>query len=141
MQRHQHPANASVSHRVSHGNLHINVAGEFALSHVSAVHGLLERHYADCKRVFIDVRDVEGLTPLAQVHFKAGMPSLAPDPHKIFFKGKTGFDLALNGHRVLITPEAPQQHAHSHHAHGHHGHGHACKNNCPNCKCKNKKAV
>ena len=92
MQHHSLPSPSNVSHRLSHGNLHINVAGEFALPHVSAVHGLLERHFADCKRVFIDVRDVEGLTPLAQVHFKAVMPRLAPDPHKIFFKGKTGFD-------------------------------------------------
>ena len=134
MQHHSLPSPSNVSHRLSHGNLHINVAGEFALPHVSAVHGLLERHYADCKRVFIDVRDVASLTPLAQVHFKAVMPSLAPDSHKIFFKGKTGFDLALNGHRVLITPDAPQ----AKHGHNHHAHGLVCKNNCPNCKCKHK---
>ena len=131
------PSISGVSHRLSHGNLHINLAGEFGMSHSSAVLGLLERHYAACNKIFIDVRKVDQPNPLARGHFQKTMPRLAPDPRKVFFKGKAGFSLALNGNRVLITPDHGAGHNHEH-EHHHHQPGHVCKNNCPNCKCKHK---
>lgn len=45
-------------------------------------------------------------------------------PERIIFKGKTGFALAVSGHRVLIVPEKK----------------HTCCGNCANCTCKRSKA-
>lgn len=85
----------------------------------------LLRHYRqNCKRIFIDVREIADPREAAVTALKSSFFQTDISPERIIFKGKTGFALAVSGHRVLIVPEKK----------------HTCCGNCANCTCKRSKA-
>ena len=88
---------------------------------------LLQRYYQSCKRIFIDVREVEQPNPVAAAALKAAFLHADYEPQQIVFKGNSGFALAVSGNKVLLVPEKKPE-------------GHVCRGNCAHCRCGHKKA-
>ena len=116
-----------VSHRFSHENLHIRFNTRFDPPQVDILINLLQRYHQSCKRIFIDVRQVEQPNPLAVTALKTAFLHAAYEPQRIVFKGNSGFALAVSGNRVLIVPEKKRE-------------KHVCRGNCANCRCGHKKS-
>ncbi|WP_022655488.1 hypothetical protein [uncultured Desulfovibrio sp.] len=115
-----------VSHRFSHENLHIRLNTRFDPPQASILISLLQRYHQSCKRIFIDVRQVEYPDPLAATALKTAFLHASYEPQRIVFKGNSGFALAVSGNRVLIVPEKKRE-------------KHVCRGNCANCRCGHKK--
>lgn len=113
-----------LSYRFSHENLHIRVNQHFDLPQAGILISLLRHYRQNCKRIFIDVRDIGTPHEAAVSALKSSFLHTDISPDRIIFKGKTGFALAVSGNRVLIVPEKK----------------HTCRGNCANCACKHKKA-
>ena len=94
-----------VSHRFSHDNLHIRFNSRFDPPQASVLINLLQRYYQSCKRIFIDVREVEQPNPVAAAALKAAFLHADYEPQQIVFKGNSGFALAISGNKVLLVPE------------------------------------
>ena len=94
-----------VSHRFSHDNLHIRFNSRFDPPQASVLINLLQRYYQSCKRIFIDVREVEQPNPVAAAALKAAFLHADYEPQQIVFKGNSGFALAVSGNKVLLVPE------------------------------------
>lgn len=116
-----------VSHRFSHDNLHIRFNSSFDPPQASVLINLLQRYYQSCKRIFIDVREVEQPNPVAAAALKAAFLHADYEPQQIVFKGNSGFALAISGNKVLLVPEKKPE-------------GHVCRGNCAHCRCGHKKA-
>ena len=116
-----------VSHRFSHDNLHIRFNSRFDPPQASVLINLLHRYYQSCKRIFIDVREVEQPNPVAAAALKAAFLHADYEPQQIVFKGNSGFALAISGNKVLLVPEKKPE-------------GHVCRGNCAHCRCGHKKA-
>ena len=112
-----------LSHRFSHDNLHISVSSPFDPPQASALIELLQCNQANCKRIFIDVRHVTDPHPSAIDTLKTTLLLGNLSAERIVFKGKSGFDMAVSGNRVLIEQKKK----------------HVCKGNCANCKCGHHK--
>ena len=122
----QHPVvtdHAGLSHRFSHDNLHISVSSRFDPPQANALIKLLQCNQANCKRIFIDVRHVADPHPSAVDALKTSLLLGGLSTERIVFKGKSGFDMAVTGNRVLIEQKKE----------------HVCKGNCANCKCGHHK--
>ena len=89
-----------VAHRISHDNLHIKCAS-FNQDQANTVMGLMQKFHSACRKIFIDVRDVQPKESVA-ANFKASLQKSTIAPSQIFFKGQSGFDLAINGNRILL---------------------------------------
>ena len=112
-----------VTHRFSHDNLHISLQDPFGPPQADAVIALLYGNQHACKRIFIDVRRVSRPHPRAVDALKNSLLLGGLSTEQIVFKGKTGFDRAVNGNRVLIEQKR----------------SHVCKGNCAHCKCGHHK--
>lgn len=115
-----------VSHRISHNNLHIKCTA-FDQKEASTVMGLMQKFHENCNRIFIDVRDIAKPGNLVAQSFKKALSSCAIAPQQVIFKGQGGFDLAINGNRVLVKASEGQAHAKPK--------GHVCCGRCKNCHC------
>ena len=115
-----------VSHRISHQNLHITCTA-FDQQQAKTVMGLMQTFHQSCKRIFIDVRDITKPGSNVAQSFKKALSSCSIAPQQIFFKGSEGFDLAINGNRVLV--HAPAKDARPKPK------GHVCCGRCKNCHC------
>lgn len=94
-----------LSYRFSHDNLHIRVNRHFNLAQAGILISLLRHYRQNCKRIFIDVRDVTAPDEAAASAWKLSFLHTDISPERIIFKGKTGFALAVSGNRVLLVPE------------------------------------
>ena len=112
-----------VSHRFSHDNLHISLDTQFNTPQANALMELLHCNHESCKRIFIDVRRVSNPHPSAVDALKTSLLLGGFGTEQVVFKGKTGFDMAVSGNRVLIEQKKE----------------HVCKGNCANCKCGHHK--
>ena len=110
---------SDVTHRFSQNNLHICLNDKFGPSQANAVIDLLRINHMNCKRIFIDVRQVRQSTPAAVNSLKESLILGGFATEQVVFKGKDGFSMAVDGNRVLIQQEKK----------------HVCKGNCANCKC------
>ena len=111
--------NSDVTHRFSNENLHICLNDQFDPPQANAVLDLLQHNHAVCKRIFIDVRQIQNPNPSVVDTFKTSMILNGFNKKQVIFKGKSGFDMAVTGNRVIIQQEKK----------------HVCKGNCANCKC------
>lgn len=114
---------SDVTHRFSQDNLHICLNDQFGPRQADAVIDLLRINHMNCKRIFIDVRQVHQPIPSAVSTFKDSLILGGLGTEQVIFKGKTGFVMAVDGNRVLIQQEKK----------------HVCKGNCANCKCGHHK--
>lgn len=115
-----------VSHHFSHENLHIRLKKHFKPPQAHTLISLIQHYHQSCKRIFIDVRQVEQPDRIAATVLKTAFLNAAYEPRQIVFKGKSGFALAVNGNRVLLVPEKKRKE-------------HVCRGNCANCRCGHKK--
>ncbi len=120
-----------LTHRFSHDNLHIALSEHFEQPQVDALIDMLRGQQTHCNRIFIDVRKVTNPQPSAVAAFKTSLGSLSVGPERVFFKGKLGFDLAVNGNKVLIVKKANQERSEEK--------KHVCKGNCAHCTCGHHK--
>ena len=115
-----------VSHRISHNNLHIKCTA-LEQPQVSTVMRLVQQFHTHCDRIFIDVRDLSKPGSSVAQSFKKALSSSSVSPQQIIFKGAGGFDLAINGNRVLVNAAQKQDNMRPK--------GHICCGRCKNCHC------
>ena len=111
--------------RESASNLHIDAGQTLGKAQAEGILHLLSSHGDACKKFFIDVRQVTHLDHEAADSLRAALPQSRVSMQRIAFKGRLGFDLAVDGNKVLIMPENAK---------------HVCRGTCPDCKCAHKKA-
>ena len=116
-----------LTHHFSHDNLHIALSEQYEQPEADALIEMLRGKETQCKRIFIDVQKVVQPHPSAVSAFKTSLSALRIGPERVFFKGKLGFDLAINGNRVLIVKKATHER--------HEGKKHVCTGNCAHCTC------
>ncbi len=116
-------------YRISANNMHVTLEGRLSPDLAAELGGLVATHEGKCATFFIDVRRMEDAEPGAAESLKNVMRQSPVPPHRIAYKGQRGFDLAVNGNKVLIP--SPHRHREP---------GHVCKGNCPNCRCRQNKA-
>lgn len=119
-----------LTQRRTQDTLHIALDGPFGQPQADALLEILRGQEAECKRIFIDVRRIAPPQPAAVASFKSSLQSQGLGTGKLFFKGKQGFDLAINGNRVLLLKEKPAREPREKREKGH-----VCKGNCPHCRC------
>ena len=122
-----------VAHRISHDNLHIKCQS-FNQDQVNTVMGLVQKFQKDCHRIFIDVRDIQNPSQTVAANFKSRLENSLVSPSQIFFKGNSGFKLAINGNRVLVQSSNPHQKP-KHKKDGQH----VCCGKCKHCHCHDHK--
>ena len=115
-------------YRISANNMHVTLEGRLSPDMAAALGGLVATHERECGTFFIDVRGMEEAEPDAAESLKNVMQRSPVSPDRIAYKGRRGFDLAVNGNKVLVP--SPRRHEP----------GHVCKGNCPNCRCRQNKA-
>ena len=115
---------SAVFHKFSHNNLHIKCSS-FGQSEANTVMGLMHTFHKECDRIFIDVREIPSPKTSVANAFKTALTNCQITPKQIFFKGQEGFNLAINGNRVLVqtgkTRPKPK--------------GHTCCGKCAHCHC------
>ncbi|MCR4666636.1 MAG: squalene cyclase [Desulfovibrio sp.] len=116
-----------VSHRISHNNLHIKCKS-FEEEEANLVMGLVKQFQGECERIFIDVRDISKAQSGVAQGFKHDMGSLKIQPQRVVFKGAEGFDLAINGNRILVAKNNKEQAAVK-------PKKHVCCGKCAHCHC------
>ena len=115
-----------VAHKMSRNALHITCES-FEQPQANAVLSLLEKYHQNCASIFIDVQKIGKARAGVAASFKQSIHSSSITPQKIFFKGSCGFDLAVDGNRVLVRKPRPQDRNEKR--------GHVCLGNCKHCHC------
>ncbi|MCI7569202.1 hypothetical protein [Desulfovibrio sp.] len=122
-------SDAKLPYRISANNMHVTLEGRLSPDLAAELGGLVATHERECATFFIDVRRMEETDPDTAERLKNVMRRSPVPPHRIAYKGSRGFDLAVNGNKVLVP--APRRH---------HEPGHVCKGDCPGCRCKHGRA-
>ena len=92
----------TVTHRESSGNLHIAITGEFNGQCAWELIRIVETYYKQPGKIFVQTRDITFIEEQALVLYKNLYNSRRIPPHNFYFKGETGFKIALNGQRVSV---------------------------------------
>ena len=116
-----------LTHHFSHDDLHIALSERFEQPQTDALMEMLRGNQTRCRRIFIDVSKVTHPHPSAVAAFKTSLSAQCVGPERVYFKGRLGFDLAIDGNRVLIVKDASRQ--------KHDPGKHVCKGNCAHCAC------
>jgi len=95
----------SILYRESRGNLHLRLSGDFTETAARNVLDLLSRSAGGEGRVFVDTAGLESVSPQGAAMFEEGLDKRLLPPDRLFFKGRSGQQVAPQGYRVLITPE------------------------------------
>lgn len=110
--------------RESMGNLHLHLEGVFDGDFAVALSALLRERHAECHRLFIDTDSLQRVEPCGADLFRSFLRDYFGVSRRVYFKGKNGAQMALEGQRVLrLKP--------------HHGCG--CSGKCKVCKCAERK--
>ena len=111
-----------ISHRISQRHLHIH-CDRFETPQACAVMNLVRHFRETCNRIFIDLREAGRPHPAAARGLRAAFRQARLAPQRVVYKGAGGFDLALDGNRVIVF-ERPKK---------------ACCGDCARCGCRNAK--
>ncbi|PIE68771.1 MAG: peptidylprolyl isomerase [Deltaproteobacteria bacterium] len=95
-----------MTHRESHGNLHIRSEGVFDGHSAWELINLITNAAKDSGRIFIDTNRLEEVCPFGCHTFKTRMDFGIIPSSRLYFKGPKGFELAPDGSRVIIVPTA-----------------------------------
>lgn len=110
--------------RESMGNLHLRLEGIFNGESALALTALLHQRQGACKRLFIDTDKLHRVEEFGTDVFHSFLRRHGEFSRRIYFKGKNGMHMALEGQRVLRVKS-------------HHGCG--CSGKCKVCKCAERK--
>lgn len=110
--------------RKSMGNLHLRLEGVFDGDSALVLSALLRERHTECDRLFIDTDRLQGVESFGADLFRLFLREYLEFSRRVYFKGRNGIQMALEGQRVLrIKP--------------HHGCG--CSGKCKVCKCAESK--
>lgn len=110
--------------RKSMGNLHLRLEGVFDGDSALALSALLRERHAECNRLFIDTDRLQRVEPFGADLFRSFLRDYFEVSRRVYFKGRNGAQMALEGQRVLRMK-------------AHHGCG--CAGKCRACKCAGRK--
>jgi len=119
-------ADFQIESRNSNGDLHLKPRGDFDGSSAYELLNFIHNKYDGRGRVFIDTNHLHHLCSFGCNTFRCGLNFNLLPADRIFFKGKKGFDIAPNGSKVIVAPEAKKHH---------------CSGNCKNCPYSAKKKL
>ncbi|GAB6057530.1 hypothetical protein [Desulfonatronum parangueonense] len=109
--------------RKSRGNLHVRLEGIFDQHSASSLAHVLREAAAKHHRLFINTEGLAEIEPPATEILHAGLKDSEVNS-RIYFKGKKGKLMAMDGHRVLHTKTS---------------HRCNCSGKCKVCKCAQRK--
>ena len=110
--------------RKSMGNLHIRLEGIFDRQGASYLAEALQKEEGQCGRFFIDTEKLSAVEPLGAADLHAWLASRAGLTSRIYYKGRNGQQMAVQGQRVLRSKPA---------------HGCGCSGKCTVCKCAQRR--
>jgi hypothetical protein len=108
----------------SMGNLHLQLEGIFDGGSAMALTAALHEHHAKCNRLFINTEKLERIEPIGTTVLQAFMRQFPGVSERVYYKGKNGKHMALDGQRVLRVK--PLQ-------------GCGCSGKCTVCRCAERK--
>ncbi len=110
--------------RESMGNLHLRLEGVFNGESALALTALLHQRQSVCNRLFIDTDKLHRVETFGTEVFHSFLRRYDKVSERIYFKGKNGTRMALDGQRVIrVKPD----------------HGCGCSGKCTVCKCAQRK--
>lgn len=93
----------SLEYRLSHGNMHIDLHGDFTTSSAKEFIHCLTRVYEGTGRVFVETENLKALSDSGIRYFRDYLSSTKVLAHNLYLKGERGFQLVPNGSKVLIS--------------------------------------
>lgn len=111
----------SINFRLSNGNTHVGVSGEFNRDTASEIIAFLNQTYAGTGNVFIDTAKIQNIVQSGADYFKSAFGSCHVPSKCLYFKGELGKNLGPDGSRLIILKTKEKKHQ--------------CCGNCKNCKC------
>lgn len=115
--------------RKSMGNLHVRLEGVFNPESATSLALVLRKEADGCNRFFINTEELERVEPRGAAALRSFMQDFADASSqdmtsRIYFKGRNGGEMALDGQRILqIKPGA----------------GSGCSGKCVVCKCSQRR--
>lgn len=100
-------------------NLYIKAAGDFTLGAAEALCDVMLKQQNRVCRIFVDTGKLAMGEDAPAQYFRQALEQGATTEGQMFFKGKQGFVLAVDGCRVLLTKKKACQ----------------CKTPCAKCQC------
>jgi hypothetical protein len=97
--------------RHSAGNLHISVSGEFNGQCAWELFKTIWRQGQRAGRVFVDTAGLHTISEESVSLFKSHLKPKRMRPDWLYFKGRKGFQIALDGSRVLIINKCGKDNA------------------------------
>ena len=115
--------------RKSMGNLHVRLEGVLDFSSATSLALVLREEAEACRKFFINTEGLERVEPLGASTLRTFMTEFAHNSaedssSRIYFKGKNGDQIAMEGQRVLRTKPVS---------------GCKCSGKCKVCKCAQRK--
>lgn len=111
----------SLNFRLSNGNTHVGVIGEFNSNTASDIISFLNQNYSGTGNVFIDTAKIHNIVQSGADYFKTAFSACLVPSKCLFFKGELGKNLGPDGSRLIILKQKEKKHQ--------------CCGNCKNCKC------
>lgn len=133
----------SLEYRMSHGNMHVALHGNFNTSSAKQFINCLTKVYEGTGRVFVDTAHLCDLSDSGIKYFRDFLSSTKVLAHNLYLKGERGFQLVPNGSKVLLVKQKSKDSssscacggtcggANAKHDHAHKEGQHKCKV----CKC------
>lgn len=140
----------NLEYRMSHGNMHIDLEGNFDQSSAKQFITCLTKAYEGTGRVFVDTAKLKELSESGIQYFRDFLSTTKLLAHNLYLKGEQGFQLVPNGSKVLLVAPKSKEKSnhvsgcacggtcgganakHDHNADGSHASGHK---KCKVCKC------
>ncbi|TBV82820.1 MAG: hypothetical protein EYX74_02445 [Desulfobulbaceae bacterium] len=94
-----------VDTRKSMGNLHLVLNGAFDDNLASTLIAILRRENANFRRFFINTEKLHRVDILGKIILHAFMQDFGDLKSRIYFKGKNGSTMAMEGQKVLLSKE------------------------------------
>ena len=112
----------SITYRKNNGNLYVHPKGVFDGNSAWELFHLLNEQYDGSGRIFIETKNLKEMNPFGCSTFRCLINLERVPIQQLFFKGEKGFDIAVNGSKVLMVSKKK------------------CHGNCNDCAdCPNKK--
>ncbi len=93
----------TVTHRESSGNLHIAITGEFNGQCAWELIRIIETYYKQPGRIFVQTQKITNVEEKGILLYKKLYNCRRVPLRNFYFKGETGFKIALDGQRVLLS--------------------------------------
>lgn len=100
--------NFEIAYRKTNGNLHVSPMGDFDGSSAWELINLLHEQYDGKGRVVIDTNKLRKIFPFGCSTFRCRLNKSKLPANRLYFKGTKGYDIVLEGSKVIEAPEKHQ---------------------------------